>query len=70
VWSASLLAPCPRDRWRIGGKLIGDVPSAPAILDRFLLHHAEIIYLGRIDNEVKQRPLNRAAAAACQRRTG
>ena len=34
------------------GKQIGGVPSAPAILDRFL-HHAEIIYLGRIDDEVK-----------------
>lgn len=30
---------CPFEDW---GKLIGDVPSATAILDRFL-HHAEIV---------------------------
>ncbi len=31
----------PLDDW---GKLLGDVPSATAILDRFL-HHAEIIQI-------------------------
>jgi DNA replication protein DnaC len=33
----------PLEDW---GKLIGDVPSATAILDRFL-HHAEIVTINR-----------------------
>ena len=43
----------PLEDW---GKLIGDVPSATAILDRFL-HHAEIIAVSgksyRLRNQIK-----------------
>ena len=47
----------PLEDW---GKLIGDVPSATAILDRFL-HHAEIITITgksyRLRNQAGQRRL-------------
>ena len=46
----------PLDEW---GKLIGDVPAATAILDRFL-HHAEIITITgrsyRLKDRAKQEP--------------
>lgn len=46
----------PLDDW---GKLLGDVPSATAILDRFL-HHAEIIQIAgksyRLRNQAAQTP--------------
>ena len=48
----------PLEDW---GKLLGDVPSATAILDRFL-HHAEIITMNgrsyRLRNQTGQQPAN------------
>ncbi len=41
----------PVEEW---GKLIGDVPSATAILDRFL-HHAEIIQIKGKSYRLKDR---------------
>jgi DNA replication protein DnaC len=41
----------PIEEW---GKLIGDVPSATAILDRFL-HHAEIINIKGKSYRLKDR---------------
>ena len=53
----------PLEDW---GKLIGDVPSATAILDRFL-HHAEVIAMNgksyRLKNAPKQEP---ADGKACK----
>ena len=43
------------------GKLVGDVPSATAILDRFL-HHAEIITITGRSYRLKDRAVNGAAA--------
>ncbi len=44
----------PLEDW---GKLIGDVPSATAILDRFL-HHAEIITITGRSYRLKDRAVN------------
>src|SRR5262249_53070308 len=46
----------PLEDW---GKLIGDVPSATAILDRFL-HHAEVVQI--TGKSYRLRQANRAAA--------
>jgi DNA replication protein DnaC len=43
------------------GKLIGDVPSAAAILDRFL-HHAEIITITGRSYRLKDHPAKEAPA--------
>jgi len=42
----------PLEDW---GKLLGDVPSATAILDRFL-HHAEVITITGKSYRLKNRP--------------
>ena len=47
----------PIDEW---GKLIGDVPSATAILDRFL-HHAEIISIKGRSYRLKDRAQEKSA---------
>ena len=47
----------PLEDW---GKLIGDVPSATAILDRFL-HHAEIITITGRSYRLKDRPASEPA---------
>jgi DNA replication protein DnaC len=52
----------PLEDW---GKLIGDVPSATAILDRFL-HHAEIINITGRSYRLK----DRAERGACEKRAG
>ena len=41
----------PIEEW---GKLVGDVPAATAILDRFL-HHAEIIHITGRSYRLKDR---------------
>ncbi len=46
----------PLEDW---GKLVGDVPSATAILDRFL-HHAEIITITGRSYRLKDRAQNGA----------
>jgi DNA replication protein DnaC len=46
----------PLEDW---GKLIGDVPSATAILDRFL-HHAEVITITGKSYRLKNRPKGKA----------
>ncbi len=46
----------PLEDW---GKLIGDVPSATAILDRFL-HHAEVITITGKSNRLKNRAKGKA----------
>ncbi len=43
----------PIDEW---GKLLGDVPSASAILDRFL-HHAQTIAITGRSYRLKDQPL-------------
>jgi len=48
----------PLEDW---GKLIGDVPSATAILDRFL-HHAEIITITGRSYRLKDHPATEAPA--------
>ena len=48
----------PLEDW---GKLIGDVPSATAILDRFL-HHAEIITINGRSYRLKDHPATEAPA--------
>jgi DNA replication protein DnaC len=53
----------PLEDW---GKLIGDVPSATAILDRFL-HHADIITMNGRSYRLRNR---NAAEAAAQERSG
>jgi len=50
----------PLEDW---GKLIGDVPAATAILDRFL-HHAEIITLKGRSYRLKNRAGKAEAATA------
>jgi DNA replication protein DnaC len=50
----------PLEDW---GKLIGDVPSATAILDRFL-HHAEIITITGRSYRLKDRPATEAPGRA------
>ena len=52
----------PLEDW---GKLIGDVPSATAILDRFL-HHAEVITITGKSYRLKNRPAGKKADPACQ----
>ena len=54
----------PLEDW---GKLIGDVPSATAILDRFL-YHAEIITITGRSYRLKDRPVPQAAAKTRPRR--
>ena len=48
----------PREDW---GKLIGDVPSATAILDRFL-HHAEVVSITGRSYRLRNQTANTAAA--------
>jgi len=50
----------PIEEW---GKLIGDVPSATAILDRFL-HHAEVIAVEGRSYRLKDRATNKQTATA------
>ncbi len=54
----------PLEDW---GKLIGDVPSATAILDRFL-HHAEVITITGKSYRLKNRPTTKTpqSSKACQ----
>ena len=56
----------PLEDW---GKLIGDVPSATAILDRFL-HHAEIITITgksyRLKNRAKDKTEDSGDDETCQ----
>ena len=54
----------PLEDW---GKLIGDVPSATAILDRFL-HHAEVITITGKSYRLKNRPTTKArgSSGTCQ----
>lgn len=47
------------------GKLLGDVPSATAILDRFL-HHADVITITGKSYRLKGRSAEEPAATACQ----
>ena len=60
----------PLEDW---GKLIGDVPSATAILDRFL-HHAEIITITgrsyRLRNRQRARWRRRLKTSQCAPRLG
>lgn len=60
----------PLEDW---GKLIGDVPSATAILDRFL-HHAEVITITGRSYRLKNRPTTKNASMeqeqACQEQAG
>jgi DNA replication protein DnaC len=51
----------PLEDW---GKLLGDVPSATAILDRFL-HHAEIISITGKSYRLKDRAAKDAGAKDC-----
>jgi len=52
----------PLEDW---GKLIGDVPAATAILDRFL-HHAEIITITGRSYRLKSPPAKKQTNPACQ----
>jgi len=52
----------PIEDW---GKLIGDVPSATAILDRFL-HHAEVITITGKSYRLKNRPAAKKGEPTCQ----
>ena len=54
----------PLEDW---GKLIGDVPSATAILDRFL-HHAEIITITGNSYRLRTRPSRSPRTAKNQNR--
>ena len=54
----------PLEEW---GKLIGDVPTATAILDRFL-HHAEIITITGRSYRLKDRAASTADAAKAAKR--
>jgi DNA replication protein DnaC len=75
VRSTMMTSNRPLEEW---GKLIGDVPAATAILDRFL-HHAEIITLNgrsyRLKDRAGQEPppepkkASRAAGTRTQRQT-
>jgi DNA replication protein DnaC len=49
----------PLEDW---GKLIGDVPSATAILDRFL-HHAEVIPISGRSYRLRNQPRNEASSS-------
>lgn len=51
----------PLEDW---GKLIGDVPAATAILDRFL-HHAELITITGRSYRLKGRPTKKAGKPTC-----
>ena len=51
----------PLEDW---GKLIGDVPAATAILDRFL-HHAEVITITGKSYRLKSRQAKKQTDAAC-----
>jgi hypothetical protein len=59
----------PLEDW---GKLIGDVPAATAILDRFL-HHAEIIEITgksyRLHNQARQKELEDNTPAPAPEKT-
>ena len=64
VWRVSDSSRCvvpsfnrPLEEW---GKLLGDVPAAGAILDRFL-HHAQVIAIKGRSYRVKDSPVLRAA---------
>jgi hypothetical protein len=50
----------PLEDW---GKLVGDVPSATAILDRFL-HHAEVITITGKSYRLRDRAANTSDACA------
>jgi DNA replication protein DnaC len=50
----------PLEDW---GKLIGDVPSATAILDRFL-HHAEVIPISGRSYRLRNQPRNETSSSA------
>ena len=50
----------PLEDW---GKLIGDVPSATAILDRFL-HHAEVIPISGRSYRLRNQPRNETSSPA------
>jgi len=52
----------PLEDW---GKLIGDVPAATAILDRFL-HHAEVITITGKSYRLKNRPTKKQGDQTCQ----
>jgi len=52
----------PLEDW---GKLIGDVPAATAILDRFL-HHAEVITITGKSYRLKNRPTKKHGDQTCQ----
>ena len=56
VWSTIMNRNRPIEEW---GKLIGDVPTAGAILDRFL-HHADVIAIEGKSYRLKDRPRNQA----------
>lgn len=55
----------PLEDW---GKLIGDVPGAAAILDRFL-HHAEVIAITGRSYRLRNQPRNEAADAGMNDRS-
>ena len=55
----------PLEDW---GKLIGDVPSATAILDRFL-HHADVITITGKSYRLKAKPTDKKADQACKGQT-
>jgi DNA replication protein DnaC len=52
----------PLEDW---GKLIGDVPAATAIFDRFL-HHAEVITITGKGYRLKNRPTQKHGDQTCQ----
>ncbi len=52
----------PLEDW---GMLIGDVPAATAILDRFL-HHAEVITITGKSYRLKNRPTKKQGDQTCQ----
>jgi DNA replication protein DnaC len=56
----------PLEEW---GKLIGDVPSATAILDRFL-HHAETITMNGKSYRLKDKAKSIDKKQACKKTTG
>lgn len=64
VRSTMMTSNRPLEDW---GKLIGDVPSATAILDRFL-HHAEVVTITGKSYRLKNRPATKAKAnsSTCQ----
>ena len=51
----------PLEDW---GKLIGDVPSATAILDRFL-HHAEVLAFNGKSYRLRKQPTTAGAVEDC-----